>query len=342
LQSSIFDTIEQGVQMVSSKRESWQVRPASSDDVSVIARLINGHWQALCGEKKIDESEVRSWFFKAGAPQDDTQGWWDSGGELRAYAQVYKGDFPDHWDGYHDITVDPAIGHDAVLWEEVFGWCDRRAQELRVADAARGLCCGARAHEADATKLGELERRGFTRVRVETLMRVSLVGWLAEPQWPAGIAVRALDLKADLEAYAAAHTEAFAEHWGHVEIPLEERIREVRGHFESWAEFLVPETWFAAVDGDEIVGSIGSFPSIGGDPTGSYVYRVFVRPAWRHRGIAAALLRHTFLALRERGCRMAELHVDSENATGALEFYRSVGMRPAWHQWDLERRTPPQ
>jgi ribosomal protein S18 acetylase RimI-like enzyme len=59
----------------------------------------------------------------------------------------------------------------------------------------------------------------------------------------------------------------------------------------------------------------------------------------RHRGIAAALLRHTFLALRERGCRMAELHVDSENTTGALELYRSVGMRPVWHQWDLERRA---
>ena len=74
---------------------------------------------------------------------------------------------------------------------------------------------------------------------------------------------------------------------------------------------------------------------------GSYIYHVFVRPAWRHRGIAAALLRHAFLALCDRGCRMAELHVDSENTTGALELYRSVGMRPVWHQWDLERRAHP-
>lgn len=325
--------------MVSSRRGPWQVRPASFDDVSAIVRHINGHWQTLCGENRIEESEVRSWFFKAGAPQDDTQGWWTAGGELRAYAQVYKGDFPNHWDGCYDVTVDPAVGSDVGLWEQVFAWCDRQAQKLHVADPERGLCCGARAHEADTTKLRELEQRGFTRVRVETLMRVALVGRLAEPQWPAGIAVRALDLSRDLESYAAAYAEAFAEHWGHVGMPLEERTRELRGHFESWAEFLVPETWFVAVDGDEIVGSIGSFPGIGGDPTGSYVYRVFVRPAWRHRGIAAALLRHTFLALRERGCRMAELHVDSENTTGALELYRSVGMRTVWHQWDLERRT---
>ncbi len=327
--------------MVSSRTESWQVRPASSDDVAAIVELINGHWQTLCGGKRIVESEVRSWFFKAGVPQDDTQGWWDSGGELRAYAQVYKGDFPNHWDAYYDITVDPAVGNDSALWEEVFGWCDRRAQELRVADSVRGLCCGARAHEADAAKLRELEQRGFGRVRIETLMRVRLDKRVAQPALADGIAICVLDQRADLEAYAAAYAESFAEHWGHVDGPLEERIRQLRGNFESWAEFLVPETWFAAVDGDEIVGSIGSFPGIGGDPTGSYVYHVFVRPAWRHRGIAAALLRHTFLALRERGCRIAELHVDSENTTGALELYRSVGMRPVWHQWALERRALP-
>jgi len=84
---------------------------------------------------------------------------------------------------------------------------------------------------------------------------------------------------------------------------------------------------------------IARLPSSG--PMGSYIYHVFVRPAWRHRGIAAALLRHAFLALCDRGCRMAELHVDSENTTGALELYRSVGMRPVWHQWDLERRAHP-
>jgi len=326
--------------MVSSKSESWQVRPASSDDVSAIVRLINGHWQALCGENRIDESEVRSWFFKAGVPQDDTQGWWDAAGELRAYAQVYKGDVPNHWDGYYDVTVDPALGGRATLWDEVFHWCDTRAATLRVSDSACGLCCGARAHEVDAAKLHELEQRGFGRVRIGTLMRVQLDERLAHAALADGIAIRVLDLRADLEAYAAAYAESFAKHWGYVDRPLEEWVRSFRGNFTSWEPFLVPETWFAAVDGNEIVGSVGSFPGVGGDPMGSYIYHVFVRPAWRHRGIAAALLRHTFLALRERGCRMAELHVDSENTTGALDLYRSVGMRPVWHQWDLERRAP--
>lgn len=327
--------------MVLSKREAWQVRSASSDDVAAIVRLINGHWQTLCGEDKIAETEVRSWFFKAAVPQDDTQGWWDAGGALRAYAQVYKGDFPNHWDGYYDVTVDSALGGDAALWDEVFRWCDVRAATLRAADSARGLCCGARAHEADAAKLRQLEQRGFGRVRIETLMRVRLDERLASSALASGVAIRVLDQRADLEAYAAAYAESFAEHWGHVDRPLEEWVRSLRGNFASWEPFLVPETWFAAVDGDEIVGSVGSFPGVGGDATGSYIYHVFVRPAWRHRGVAAALLRHAFLALRERGCGVAELHVDSENTTGALELYRSVGMRPVWHQLALERRTPP-
>ncbi|UCF10805.1 MAG: GNAT family N-acetyltransferase, partial [Candidatus Bipolaricaulota bacterium] len=201
-----------------------------------------------------------------------------------------------------------------------------------------GLLCGVRIHEHDRSKRREYEVRRFRQVRTETLMRVALGAEVTgAPRWPDGISVRVMDLDVDLEDYAIAYGEAFRDHWGHVELPLEQRIRRKRAEFESWGDEFVPDLWFVATDGDTIVGSVGSFPCHGGDATRSYLYHVFVRAAWRNRGIATALLRHTFAQLHERGCQTVELHVDSKNLTHGLQLYRGVGMRPVWHQ-DLYER----
>ena len=52
-----------------------------------------------------------------------------------------------------------------------------------------------------------------------------------------------------------------------------------------------------------------------------------VRPPWRRRGIARALLLHAFAAFRERGKLQVGLGVDAENTSGAVALYEGVGMR---------------
>jgi ribosomal protein S18 acetylase RimI-like enzyme len=50
-----------------------------------------------------------------------------------------------------------------------------------------------------------------------------------------------------------------------------------------------------------------------------------VRPAWRRRGLARALLSRALLALRERGIDVIRLRTVSEFRTRASDLYRSTG-----------------
>lgn len=319
------------------------MRRASSDDAEAIAALINAHSRHHCGEDRIGVDEVLTWFKSPGVQQDDTQSWWGRGGALTAYAQVYKPEFPSMWDVLHDVTVLPDAAGDDGLWDDIFSWCDRYQwnvrQELRA--PGTGICCGARIHEKDSDKRRQYESRGFRHVRNETLMRVGLSeAHMEGPEAPEGIEVRKLDLGTDLEGYALAYGESFRDHWGQVDLPPDEWIRRKKSEFKSWGEMYVPDLWFVALDGDTIVGSVGSFPDYGNVEGRCYLYHVFVRRAWRNRRIASTLLRTAFQALRERGGRTVELHVDSENMTYGLELYRGLGMRPVWHQHLYQRTVP--
>jgi ribosomal protein S18 acetylase RimI-like enzyme len=55
---------------------------------------------------------------------------------------------------------------------------------------------------------------------------------------------------------------------------------------------------------------------------------ICVRRPWRKRGLARALLVRSLWAIKERGMQEAALGVDTENLSGALRLYESVGFRP--------------
>lgn len=313
----------------------WRVRCASSDDTDAIAALINTHARHHSGEDRIGPDEIRSWFASPGALQDDTQSWWRPDGTLAAYAQVYSPEFPPIWDALHDVTVHRDHAGDDALWEDIFEWCERYQWKARRKTSARGtgLRCGARMLENDADKRRQYESRGFQHVRTETLMRVGLADTeTGNRNEPGGIRVRGFDLEKDIEDYALAYGESFRDHWGHVDLPPEEWVRRKKAEFEAWGAMYVPGLWFVALDGDTIVGSVGSFLNYGNTSGRCYLYHVFVRREWRNRRIATKLLRTAFQALKERGGDTVELHVDSENMTYGLELYRGLGMRPVWHQ----------
>ena len=330
--------------MTSAREQHYRHRPVTSDDATAILDVANTHSRQHYGDDRFGEREIRMWFGPDGKPQrEDMEIWLADPCEPHAYAQLCDSEWPPTWDVWLDATVRSDAPDVAALWEDVLSWCERKTRALiEPRSPEAGHCCGARVLETDKPALDAYELRGFRRVRTETLMRVELAAEsLLPPVWPDNIEVRPLDLALDLDEYARAYGEAFRDHWGHVELSPEELVRKKRAEFDSWGDFYTPELWFLAVEGNTIVGGVGTFLRHGGDPMRSYLYNVFVRREWRNRGIATALLRHSFLAAHARDARSAELHVDSENLTWALELYRGVGMEPVWHQHLYEKVLPP-
>ncbi|MBD0349195.1 MAG: GNAT family N-acetyltransferase, partial [Thermoleophilia bacterium] len=97
-----------------------------------------------------------------------------------------------------------------------------------------------------------------------------------------------------------------------------------------------PALWFIAYDGDEIAGFSLCRPRESGDPDMGWVSVLGVRRPWRRRGLALALLRHSFVELHRRGKKRVGLGVDAENTTGALRLYERAGMHVdrRWDTWE--------
>lgn len=77
-----------------------------------------------------------------------------------------------------------------------------------------------------------------------------------------------------------------------------------------------------------------NFSTFLGKP-GLYLEDLYVRPAYRGRGIGEGLLRHLAGLALERGCGRFEWSVLDWNH-GAIEFYRRLGAVPM-HDWTVYR-----
>ena len=88
-----------------------------------------------------------------------------------------------------------------------------------------------------------------------------------------------------------------------------------------------PSLWFLAVDGEEIAGVSLCRPRMAEDPEMGWVDSLGVRRPWRRRGLALALLHHSFGELYRRGRRKVGLGVDAQSLTGATRLYEKAGMQ---------------
>ena len=101
--------------------------------------------------------------------------------------------------------------------------------------------------------------------------------------------------------------------------------------YESWAAHPshTPHLWQVAWDGDQVVGMILNRIDDEENKTlgrkRGYTEHIFVRKPWRKIGLASALLSRSLQLLKEQGIQEVELGVDSENESGAFDFYQRMG-----------------
>jgi mycothiol synthase len=249
-------------------------------------------------------------------------------GTIAGYASFFARGGRLSGDGYvHPAFRDRGVGSEILrLTEE-----RARAEEPSVAAGERVYLQNASLDDDECTQRF-YRGHGYEPVRGFRGMTIDLD---EAPEVPAvaGIEIRPVDHPAEARALHRAHQEAFATHWEFRPTSWEEweQRRIARETFD-------PTLWWVAVDGDQIVGV--AMCEHKRDPDQGWVDALGVRPAYRRRGIAEALLKTTFAEFFRRGERKVGLGVDAESPTGATRVYERAGMRTLWHAivWEKELR----
>ena len=191
-----------------------------------------------------------------------------------------------------------------------------RGEAFARAEGVKKIMTGAA--EPDLEARAFFESRGYREVRRFYEMAIELSEEPSVPALPTGLVVDELH-DDEYQAFYEALNEAFAEHWEWHPKPFEEWLERRQGqHRDEHGPI-----WFVVRDGNELAAVTRNDLSLAG---GGYVGAIGVRPAWRGKGLAKALLQRTFAEFWHRGTRRATLDVDSQNATGAVALYERVGM----------------
>ncbi|MFC4020635.1 GNAT family N-acetyltransferase [Micromonospora sp. GCM10011542] len=296
----------------------WTTRRPTLDDVAAILAVVRAADTFAIGHPDFDAEDVEasltapyfdpardSWL--ALDPDDTVVGWAtvdNPTGVGREFVEVY---------------VDPERGR-AVRAPLLARQLDRVAERA----AERGLTaltvrCAVFAPEREWQR--DLGAAGFTLAKRYVRMRRPLADLPAEPPLPPGVTVRPVrpDDEADLRQFHRIYDTAFRDTPDHEPLPYD-RWRARIGDVTAWDEWFVAE-----VDGVPAGALQSSDQAL--DQHEGFVRSLSVLPAYRRRGVGAALLRRAFARYAQKGRQAAGLGVDLTNPTTPLSLYQSVGLR---------------
>jgi mycothiol synthase len=103
--------------------------------------------------------------------------------------------------------------------------------------------------------------------------------------------------------------------------------------YPAWLQNSSPTSqfWQVAWEGDQLAGMVlAHFDEKENEERKQkrgYTEHIYVRPRWRQRGLASALVARSLQVLKEQGMLEAELGVDSENESAAFSLYQRLGYK---------------
>ena len=304
--------------MTSTRLEGFVLRPPTHDDIPAILQLIHDFDMAKIGfaDAMTPDDIIADW----GHANLATDAWLVSApdGTLAGYGAVGDQGSGQIWmDGYTRPGYEGRGIGSAIL-----RFSEARAHEL-MANAPEGarvtLGSGVLLDDERAAEL--FANHGFAMTRIHWRMQIELTEEPPAPRWPEGIVLRDFVPGRDERAVFDCIEEAFTDHWGHVPRKFEDWVeRTTRSDFD-------PSLWFLAVDEDDPA-TLAGVSTCRQNPDQGWLGTLAVRRPWRQRGLGRALVYHTFGAFWRRGERKVGLGADSQNLTGAVRLYESVGMHP--------------
>jgi mycothiol synthase len=310
--------------MTTASTTQFTLRPTTLDDMTGALALANACSRALLGADEFTIEDYRnSWDDPARDIAADTRIAQIADGTIVGCAELwnnapYVGCWI--WACVHPAFCGQGIG------TALMDWAEQRARvALDRAPAGTRIVLEASTYSSHQPSIDLLSERGYSAVHRRLSMARDLDDQLPAPVWPPGITVHTMQPGQELAVYRAKN-EAFRDHWGHVEAPEQDGFA-LWQHRRLNDSSYDPSLWFLALDGDEIAGFALCQLKTSEDSAMGWVGSLGVRRPWRRRGVAKALLYHSFGALRRRRQARIGLDVDAESLTGATRLYEQAGMR---------------
>lgn len=308
--------------------------PGAPDDDAAVVALINAHERSITGEERMT---VDSYATDKGEPDFDPPSdavyVTSTDGALLAIAQYrnrppYVHPWIQAW--VHPDHMGRGIGTALVTWAE-----DLAVSRIGRAPEGTRVAMSMGANEADERARRLYAAHGLTESRFFLEMEIELGDGVAVVAPPEGVSLRTMEADEPVDALAEAVQEAFRDHFGFTDTPLEDRVA-------RWSQWRTSEMWddslvWLAMDGDDIAGVNVSLRSNGARTDQGYVASLGVLPAWRGRGLGRCLLTTCFEEYRRRGLGSVSLHVDADSLTGATRLYTGVGMSEVQREIDFEK-----
>ncbi len=323
----------------SSLPDGYTLRPAELADAAAVTGVVNACSIERIGKPDWEVQELISDWQSPHVNLDrDTRVVVGPDGLIVGYTDVW--DPPPHVRIHSMGEVHPDY-RGRGIGSAMVGWLEQRALES-VSEAPEGarvaLMQGTLSTDRRSQQI--LGDNGFTVARHYYRMVIKLEQEPPKPAVPDGIIFRPYNPKTELPAIIRAVQDAFKDHWGYVETPFDNML-------QTWSHWIEndpdhdPSLWFLAMDGDEIAGLSLCKERITEDHEMAWVNTLGVRRPWRRRGLALALLHHSFGEFYRRGKVRAGLGVDATSLTGATRLYERAGMHVARQYTSFEKELRP-
>ncbi|MDP5184819.1 GNAT family N-acetyltransferase [Blastococcus sp. BMG 814] len=314
--------------------DALTVRPLSPDDATAVAELL-GAAEALddTGEFPDADDIAEEWTGWGVDPARDGVAVTAADGALAAYAVVsasptFRGSYRIHLDGrVHPDRRGRGIGAALLGWELARG---TEVHAERHPEVPAQLVVSVTGTQSGLERL--VERSGLTAERWYRTMERPLTD-LPEAREVPGVQFVPFSWGRDDEVRRA-HNAAFTEHHGSSERDAESWQRLFTG-----SRAFRPDLSVLAVADGAVAGYLLAYVYEADTRARGYrevvLGQIGVLSGARGRGLASAMIGESLRAAAAQDCRTAALDVDSDNVTGALRLYESLGFgtvrtRVAW------------